>query len=95
MALWEAINDVERDVANEDQILWRWTANGEYSTRSAYQAQFNGSMSRIKIEAIWKAKAKPKCRFSARGRSCMKRSSQLTICRRGDGITILFVLFVT
>jgi hypothetical protein len=23
MALWEAINDVERDVANEDQILWR------------------------------------------------------------------------
>jgi hypothetical protein len=52
MALWEAINDVERDVANEDQILWHWTANGEYSTRSAYQAQFSGSMSRIKIEAI-------------------------------------------
>jgi hypothetical protein len=65
MALWEAISDVVRDVANEDQILWRWTANGEYSTRSAYQAQFNGSMSRIKIEAIWKAKAEPKCRFFA------------------------------
>jgi hypothetical protein len=31
----------------------------------------------------------------SRGRSCMKRSSQLTICRRGDGITTLFVLFVT
>jgi hypothetical protein len=63
MTLREAINDVVRDVANEDQILWRWTTNGEYSTCSAYQAQFNGSMSRIKIEAIWKAKAEPKCRF--------------------------------
>jgi hypothetical protein len=31
----------------------------------------------------------------SRGRSYMKRSSQLTICRRGDGITTLFVLFVT
>jgi hypothetical protein len=51
-------------------------------------------MSRIKIEVIWKAKVEPKCSFS-RGRSCMKRSSQLTICRRGDRITTLFVLFVT
>jgi hypothetical protein len=29
MALWEAINDIKIDASSEDQILWRWTANGE------------------------------------------------------------------
>jgi hypothetical protein len=48
----------------------------------------------LKLKQYGKAKAEPKCRFS-RGRSYMKRSSQLTIRRRGDGITTLFVLFVT
>jgi hypothetical protein len=29
MALWEAINDIKIDASSEDQILWRWTTNGE------------------------------------------------------------------
>jgi hypothetical protein len=30
-------------------------------TQSAYQIQFEGTFSKIKIMPIWKAKAEPKC----------------------------------
>jgi hypothetical protein len=39
--------------------------DGVYTTRSAYQIQFVGVFSRIKITPIWKAKAEQKCRFFA------------------------------
>lgn len=51
--------------AIEDDITWRWTADGVYTTQSAYQIQFIGTYSRTKITPIWKAKAQHKCRFFA------------------------------
>lgn len=46
-------------------MIWRWTPDGEYSTKSALLVQFAGRFSKIKITHIWKAKAEPKCRFFA------------------------------
>lgn len=49
----------------EDAIRWRWTPDGEYSTKSAYNIQFEGIYSKLKLLPIWKAEAEPKCHFFA------------------------------
>jgi hypothetical protein len=54
---------IQLDVDREDTITWRWTTDGEYTTKSAYCIQFEGTFSKLKLTPIWKAKAKPKCRF--------------------------------
>ena len=36
----------------DDQILWRRTADGTYTTKSAYLAQFSGSYSDITANSI-------------------------------------------
>jgi hypothetical protein len=38
--LWEEIQLTHRDTESDDQITWRWTQTGEYTTKSAYQIQF-------------------------------------------------------
>lgn len=44
----------------EDQITWRWFANGEYSVRSAYRIQFTGRYKKMTFTPIWGARAEPK-----------------------------------
>ena len=61
--LWETVQHIELDADREDDIVWRWTAEGEYTTKSAYRIQFEGMFSKLKIMPIWKAKAEPKCKF--------------------------------
>lgn len=53
------------DTLIEDQIYWKWASNEEYTTKSAYQIQFDESFAKIKIFPIWKARAERKCRFFA------------------------------
>jgi hypothetical protein len=53
------------DVNMADEITWRWTANGEYTTKSAYRIQFQGHLKSINIRPIWKAKTEPKCKIFA------------------------------
>jgi hypothetical protein len=60
MALWEQVGMVQLEEGMEDTIRWRWTPDGEYTTRSAYQIQFEGSYNKLKLLPIWKAQAKPK-----------------------------------
>jgi hypothetical protein len=36
VALWELTREVRLDNSREDSIRWRWTADGEYTTKSAY-----------------------------------------------------------
>ena len=61
--LWEAIKDTQLIDNVEDDILW--TENGEYTTKSAYKIQFQGTLFKLKIMPIWKARTEPKCRFFA------------------------------
>lgn len=49
----------------EDQISWRWTANGVYSASSAYDIQFTESYTRFKPAYLWKAYTEPRCQFFA------------------------------
>jgi hypothetical protein len=34
--LWNAVQQVQLDASREDSIVWRWIADGEYTTKSAY-----------------------------------------------------------
>ena len=58
-SLWEQISLLDRNPDMEDEIIWRWTSDGEYTTKSAYRIQFVGQAGRQSITPIWKAKAEP------------------------------------
>ena len=47
----------------EDDITWKFEANGEYSASSAYRAQFLGSTSTTMNKTVWKVWAPPKVKF--------------------------------
>jgi hypothetical protein len=48
-----------------DTFTWRFSADGGYSTASAYRLQFLGAMDSPLIPIIWKPWAAPRCRFFA------------------------------
>jgi len=60
--LWEAVQEVQFS-ETPDEITWKWTANGRYSSKSAYEIQFAGSYCNFNSKAIWKAKTEGKHRF--------------------------------
>lgn len=56
VGLWDSVTQVT--LSEEDDVIsWRWTADGEYTSKSAYLAQFNGSINTFNATAIWKAQA--------------------------------------
>jgi hypothetical protein len=61
----QAISENPQNDQNEDAISWRWTDNGEYTTKSAYRIQFLGDSNKLNISPLWKARAESKCRFFA------------------------------
>ena len=63
VALRGAVQEMQLDNNTEDSIRWRWTADREYTTKSAYRVQFEGTFSKLKIMPIWKAVTEPKYRF--------------------------------
>jgi hypothetical protein len=64
VTLWSKVQEVQLTDA-EDEIRWRWSANGRYSAKSAYSFQFRGSYCSFNSKAIWKAKVEGKHRFFA------------------------------
>lgn len=54
VAVSEFTQDVQLDAYIPDKIIWKWTANGEYSASSAYRAQFLGSVKSKLKPLIWK-----------------------------------------
>jgi hypothetical protein len=62
ITLWSMITQVQLN--NEpDKVIWRLTADGRYTTKSAYRAQFLGSRADYEWNRVWKSKVEPKCRF--------------------------------
>ena len=53
--LWEKVHGVTLQENNDDSIRWRWTDDGEHTTKSAYQIQFEGPFSKLRLTPIWKA----------------------------------------
>ena len=54
VTLWIRIQSVQLQHAVPDSITWKWTADGVYSTRSAYRVQFRGSHQKFQHDLIWK-----------------------------------------
>jgi hypothetical protein len=44
----------------EDEIKWKWTPDGQYTTQSAYRIRFMGQRKKPLLTPIWKAKAELK-----------------------------------
>jgi len=62
VALWDAVQQIQL-TDTPDQIFWRWTANGTYTTKSAYLAQLKGTFCSFDADAIWHAHAEGKHKF--------------------------------
>jgi hypothetical protein len=43
IALWEGVTTVNMIEDSEDEIRWKWTPDGQYTTQSAYRLQFFGT----------------------------------------------------
>jgi hypothetical protein len=63
LLLWEELGAVVRDENMTDDIKWRWTQDGQYTTQSAYKIQFMGRQKKISLRNIWTAKTEPKIKI--------------------------------
>jgi hypothetical protein len=63
--LWTLLNTVTLRHDIDDDIIWRLTPHGGYTTKSAYELQFFGSTASAMDKYIWKAWAPPKVKFFA------------------------------
>jgi len=60
--LWDLVQGVLLS-DEEDRIIWKFTADGQYTAKSAYEVQFRGSFCSFRPRCIWPAYAEPKHRF--------------------------------
>jgi len=65
VGLWTRLQNVQLQPDVQDTIIWKWTAEGAYSTSSAYMIQFRGSHRKFQHELIWKARLENKCKIHA------------------------------
>jgi hypothetical protein len=55
--LWGVIHVVPRADAVEDSFRWKWTADGSYSSKSAYLTLFHGTMALPGAANVWHSSA--------------------------------------
>jgi hypothetical protein len=63
LQLWDVLETVSLAPGVSDQHLWTPSTSGQYSSRSAYQRFFIGSIAFEPAHRIWKSWAPPKCKF--------------------------------
>ncbi|KAM0843694.1 hypothetical protein ACQ4PT_057533 [Festuca glaucescens] len=63
--LWDAIAGVQLADATTDTFRWKWTADGSFSSRSAYRSMFQGSTALAGAANIWNADAPMPYKFHA------------------------------
>ncbi len=63
--LWEAVRNVQLDSEEPDQIAWKFTSNGHYTSSSAYHAQYLEAPNSSLNSLIWKVLVLGKCKFHA------------------------------
>jgi hypothetical protein len=63
VALWIRLQDVNLQSKMQVTITWRWTADGQYSTRSTYHIQFKGFYIKYNSNLIWKAHTENTCKL--------------------------------
>ena len=60
--LWDMVQEVQL-TAVEDEIIWKFTADGQYTAESAYKVQFRGSYCSFNSQRVWRAHVEPKHKF--------------------------------
>jgi hypothetical protein len=62
--LWSLIDaaEVDQEDSNEDEIILTRTASGEYSAKSAYDIQFDGSLISSFPKMVWRVWAPSRCK---------------------------------
>ena len=60
---WAMLQDVQLRPLEYDRFIWRWSADGQYSVRSAYRAYFVGWTSMAGAKELWRAAVPPKVKF--------------------------------
>jgi hypothetical protein len=63
-ALWNLVRQTTLQPQQSDSISWTLTSSVDYTTASAYKAQFHDQAHPV-LPAIWKSWAPPKCKFFA------------------------------
>ena len=61
--LWQATRRIILRTGTPDNLSWKFEENGEYTTSSAYHAQFISATQNNFEALIWKPWAPPKCKF--------------------------------
>ena len=62
LGLWEKVQNVQLSTSR-DSIAWHLSADGSYSAKSAYHAQFLGRLHQPELASVWKVKTDRKIRF--------------------------------
>jgi len=63
LELWDKLSNIELQDGAQDRHIWRLSASGKYTAKSAYDVFFQGAIYFRPYERIWKSWAPPKCRF--------------------------------
>ena len=63
--LWGILANFRLEPAQEDSFFWRWSADGEFSAKSAYRAFFAGTTVAPVSAEIWRSRAPYSCKFFA------------------------------
>lgn len=62
--LWDLLQHITLTDLPDD-IAWKWTADGNYTAKTAYLAQFKGSYCSFQAQHLWRAQVEGKHRFFA------------------------------
>jgi hypothetical protein len=63
--LWQILAKVRLSPEREAELLWAWSADGVYSSKSAYNAFFVGRPQARAAAQVWRSRAPYGCRFFA------------------------------
>ncbi|WVZ84849.1 LOW QUALITY PROTEIN: hypothetical protein U9M48_031834, partial [Paspalum notatum var. saurae] len=61
--IWELLEEVIIQPDTPDNLVWRLSSSGCYSSKSAYEAMFIGTIKFSPWKRVWKAWAPGKCKF--------------------------------
>jgi hypothetical protein len=59
----QRIDVIQLNAEEPDRFTWRWTASGQFSSKSAYDAMFASESSILGVKEPWKSRAPNRCRF--------------------------------
>jgi hypothetical protein len=60
---WRRLASIVLDPGREDKLVWRWTEDGCYSSKSAYNAFFAGAVTTLIVDEIWYSRTLYNCKF--------------------------------